>query len=79
VPVLLATSLVVQKALFESRYDVSGHAAEHLSTASVAFLAFALVATLLYVTPRPERRCLRKRLDRLGTRPLTPARCVTRG
>ena len=57
-PVLLATSLVVQKAFFESRYDVSGHAAEHLSSASVAFLAFALVAILLYVTPRGRRQPL---------------------
>jgi hypothetical protein len=55
VPVLLATSLVVQKALFESRFDVSGHAAEHLSSATAAFPAFALVAILLYVTP-PARR-----------------------
>ena len=57
-PVLLATSLVVQKALFESRYDVSGHAAEHLSSASVAFFAFALVAILLYVTPLARRQPL---------------------
>jgi hypothetical protein len=55
VPVLLATSLVVQKAFFESRFDVSGHAAEHLSSATAAFPAFALVAILLYVTP-PARR-----------------------
>ena len=58
VPVLLATSLVVQKAFFESRYDVSGHAAEHLSSASVAFFAFALVAILLYVTPLARRQPL---------------------
>lgn len=58
VPVLLATSLFVQKAFFESGYDVSGHAAEHLSSATVAFLAFALVAILLYVTPRARRQPL---------------------
>jgi hypothetical protein len=58
VPVLLATSLVVQKAFFESRYDVSGHAAEHLSSATAAFPAFALVAILLYVTPRARRQPL---------------------
>ena len=56
VPVLLAASLVVQKAFFESRYDVSGHAAGHLSSATVAFLAFPLVAILLYVTPRGRRQ-----------------------
>jgi hypothetical protein len=58
VPVLLATSLVVQKAFFESRYDVSGHAAEHLSSATAAFPAFALVAILLYVTPLARRQPL---------------------
>ncbi len=58
VPVLLAISLVVQKAFFESRYDVSGHAAEHLSSATAAFPAFALVAILLYVTPRARRQPL---------------------
>ncbi len=57
-PVVLATSLVVQKVFFESRYDVSGHAAEHLSSASAAFPALALVAILLYVTPRARRQPL---------------------
>lgn len=56
VPVGLAISLVVQKVFFESRYDVSGHAAEHLSSASAAFPAFALVAILLWVTPRARRQ-----------------------
>lgn len=58
VPVLLTTSLVVQKAFFESGYDVSGHAAEHLSSATATFPAFALVAILLYVTPRARRQPL---------------------
>lgn len=57
VPVLLAASLGIQKVLFESRYDVSGHAAGHLSSATAAFPAFALVAILLYATP-PARRQL---------------------
>lgn len=55
---LLAISVVVQKVFVESRYDVSGHAAEHLSSASVAFPAFAILATLLYVTPRARRQPL---------------------
>ena len=55
VPALLAFSLFVQKAFFESRYDVSGHAGEHVSSATATFLAFALVAILLYVTPRARR------------------------
>lgn len=51
VPVVLAVSLAVQKLLFESRYDVSGHAAEHLSSAAVPFFAFAVVTILLWATP----------------------------
>jgi hypothetical protein len=58
VPVLLAIALVVQKVFFESRYDVSGHAGEHLSGASVAFPAFALVAIVMYVTPQARRQPL---------------------
>ncbi len=58
VPALLAASLIMEKAFLESRYDVSGHAGEHLSSAGVAFLAFALVAILFYVTPRARRQPL---------------------
>lgn len=58
VPVLLVTSMVVQKVFFEGRYDVSGHAAEHLSSAAAAFPAVALVGILLYVTPRARRQPL---------------------
>jgi hypothetical protein len=58
VPAVLVGSLVAQKTLFESRYDVSGHAGEHLSSASVAFPAFALVAIVLYVTPPARRQTL---------------------
>jgi hypothetical protein len=58
VPVVVAISLVVQKVFFESRYDLSGHAAEHLSSASAAFPAFVLVAILLLVTPRARRQPL---------------------
>jgi hypothetical protein len=54
--VLLASSLTVQKLLFESRYHVSGHAAEHLSSATAPFLAFAVVAILLWTTPTGRRQ-----------------------
>ena len=57
-PVALATSVVAQKVFFESRYDVSGHAAEHLSSAGAPFAAFALVAILLFLTPRARRQPL---------------------
>jgi hypothetical protein len=58
VPMFLAIVLVAQKVFVESRYDVSGHAGEHLSSASVAFPAFALIGILLYVTPRARRQPL---------------------
>lgn len=51
VPLILALSISVQKAFFESRYDVAGHAAEHLGSAGAPFLAAALLAILLWATP----------------------------
>ena len=51
VPLILAVSLVVQKVFFESRYDVSGHGAGHLSSATAPFLAVALISILLWATP----------------------------
>lgn len=52
-PVLAALSVtfIVQKVFFESRYDVSGHAAEHLGSAAAPFAAVALVVILLWATP----------------------------
>jgi hypothetical protein len=58
VPAVLVGALVAQETLLASRYDVSGHAGEHLSSASVAFPAFALVAIVLYVTPSARRQPL---------------------
>jgi hypothetical protein len=58
VPAVLLGSLLVQKLLFESRYDVSGHAGEHLTSATAVFPAFALVAIVLYVTPSARRQPL---------------------
>jgi hypothetical protein len=58
VPVLLAISVVAQWVILAGRYEVSGHAAEHLSGATVAFPAFAIVATLLYATPGARRQPL---------------------
>lgn len=49
IPALLILSLVVQKSLFESRYDVSGHAAGHLGSATTIFFAVPLVLILLWV------------------------------
>jgi hypothetical protein len=49
IPALLTLSLVVQKTVFESRYDVSGHAAEHLGSSTTIFFAVPLVLILLWV------------------------------
>jgi hypothetical protein len=49
IPALLILSLIVQKTLFEGRYEVSGHAAEHLGSATTIFLAVPLVMLLLWV------------------------------
>jgi len=40
---------------FESRYEVSGHAAGHLSSATAPFGAFAFAAILLWTTPMGRR------------------------
>jgi hypothetical protein len=58
IPVLLASSIVVQRVLVESRYDVSGHATGHLQSATVVFPAVVIVATLLYATPLARRQPL---------------------
>lgn len=58
VPGLLALAIVVQNVAVESRYDVSGHAGEHLTSATVSFAGFAIVAILLYLTPAARRQPL---------------------
>jgi hypothetical protein len=58
IPALLILSLVVQKTLFESRYDVSGHAAEHLGSATTIFFAIPLVLILLWVLDADRLRPL---------------------
>jgi hypothetical protein len=58
VPALLVGSFVIQKAYFESHYDVSGHAGEHLMSAGIPFLGAALIGILLFVTPRARRQPL---------------------
>jgi hypothetical protein len=56
VPVILAGALLAQHVLLSSRYDVGGHAAEHLGSASAPFMAAAVVAILLWATPRARRQ-----------------------
>ena len=56
VPVFIAGALIAQQVLLSSRYDVGGHAAEHLGSASAPFMAAAVVAILLWATPRARRQ-----------------------
>lgn len=58
VPVLVVGAIVVQKALLENRYDVSGHAVGHLQSATAVFPAFVIIAILLYATPLARRQPL---------------------
>jgi hypothetical protein len=55
VPAFLGGALLAQQVLLSSRYDVGGHAAEHLGSASAPFMAAAVVAILVWATP-PARR-----------------------
>jgi hypothetical protein len=56
VPVVIASSVVAQQLLLNSRYDVGGHAAEHLASASAPFMAAAVVALVLWATPLARRQ-----------------------
>jgi hypothetical protein len=56
IPVVVAAALIAQGVLLTSRYDVGGHAAEHLSGASVPFLAAAVVFSIFWATPRARRQ-----------------------
>ena len=56
VPVFLSGALLAQQLLLTSRYDVGGHAAEHLGSASAPFMAAAVVAILWWATPRARRQ-----------------------
>ncbi|MEP7114043.1 MAG: hypothetical protein ABI862_12310 [Ilumatobacteraceae bacterium] len=51
VPVCVGASVVAQIVTFTSRYDVGGHAAGHLSGASIPFFAAALLALTFSATP----------------------------
>jgi hypothetical protein len=56
VPVFVAGALLAQQVLLSSRYDVGGHAAEHLASASAPFMAAAVLAILLWATPRARHQ-----------------------
>ena len=56
VPAFLAGGVLAQQVLLSSRYDVGGHTAEHLGSASAPFMAAAVVAILFWATPRARRQ-----------------------
>jgi hypothetical protein len=56
VPVLVSGALLAQQVLLNSRYKVGGHAAEHLGSASAPFMAAAVLAIVLWATPRSHRQ-----------------------
>lgn len=53
---IILASLVLQDVLLQSRYDVDGHAAEHLMSAEAPFLAAAVVLIILWATPSGRRQ-----------------------
>lgn len=48
-------SVLAQRLVLSSRYDVGGHAAEHLAGASAPFMAAAVLFCLFWATPRARR------------------------
>jgi hypothetical protein len=55
IPVAVALSIVVQGVAYTGRYDVSGHAAEHLGSGTFVFLATVVAGVLLWTTPAARR------------------------
>jgi hypothetical protein len=49
-------TLTAQYALLQRRYDVGGHAAGHLASASAPFMAVAVAGILVWSTPAARRR-----------------------
>jgi hypothetical protein len=56
VPAFIAGAVAAEVLLLTSRYQVGGHAAEHLGSASAPFLAAAMLAILFWVTPGARRQ-----------------------
>jgi hypothetical protein len=56
VPAVVTLAVVAQRALLTSRYDVGGHAAEHLGSASIPFVAAAVLTLLVWATPLALRQ-----------------------
>ena len=55
IPAFIAGALLAQQLLLTSRYDVGGHAAEHLAGATAPFMAAALLSVLFSASPAARR------------------------
>ena len=55
-PAFVAGAVLAQQVVLTSRYDVGGHAAEHLGSASAPFMAAAVLALLFWATPSARRQ-----------------------
>lgn len=55
-PAIVAAALLAQRVLLTSRYDVDGHAAEHLAGATAPFMAAAVVSVLVWATAAARRQ-----------------------
>ena len=51
IPVAVVAAVILQQLFLTSRYDVRGHAGEHLGSASFVFLAMVVAGVLLWTTP----------------------------
>lgn len=58
IPLAVALSVAIQRVVYTGRYDVSGHAAEHLDSGSFVFLAVVVAGVLLWTTPAARRSAL---------------------
>ncbi len=56
VPAFIAVAVAAQTPLLASRYDVGGHAAEHLGSASAPFMSSAVLGILFWATPRARHQ-----------------------
>ena len=55
VPAVIGATVVLQQVTYSGRYDVGGHAAEHLGSGAFVFLAGAVAGLLLWLTPDARR------------------------
>jgi|GEM_PF-4701864 len=75
-PAFIAGALLAQQLLLSSRYDVGGHAAEHLAGATAPFMAAAVLSILFWATPRARWRMVRNDAARDVRQPAVTSRSI---